>query len=250
MDFCLAILFREPKTARHYMESEQTQSGDIYTLMGKLEKNKNQIITGVVVVVAVGIIASYISWRKSEKAIEAGQALSAILLTGNTNGPATDSLLKIANDSAGTDAAARALLSAAGRQFVDGKTDEAKASFQRFVTDYPENALMSQAKYGIAVCLDAQGKTNEATTAFGEVLNRYAGENTTMPSKFALARIYEADGKLEQARDYYLDLARESRSTYSVEAGAKLTALLQAHPNLRPVAPPAVNRTAVTPATP
>jgi TolA-binding protein len=230
------------------MESEQTQSGDLYTLLGKLEQHKNQIITGVVVVIVVGIIVSFISWRKSEKEIEAGQALSAILLTGNSNGPATDSLLKIANDSAGTDAAARALLVAAGKQFVDGKTDDAKASFQRFVTDYPENALISQAKYGIAVCLETQGKTAEAATAFKEVVDRYAGENTSTPAKFALARIYETDGKLEQARDYYLDIARDGRSTFGMEAGSRLTALFQKHPNLRPAAPAAVNRTAVAPA--
>jgi TolA-binding protein len=157
-------------------------------------------------------------------------------------------LLKVANDSAGTDAGARALLTAAGKQFVDGKTDEAKASFQRFIADYPESVLIAQAKYGIAVCLDAQGKTSEAATAFKEVVDRYAGENTTMPAKFALARIYEADGKLEQARDYYLDIARDGRSTFGMEAGSRLTALIQKHPNLRPVAPAAVNRTSVAPA--
>lgn len=230
------------------MQSEQTQSGDLYTLLGKLEQHKNQIITGVVVVIVVGIVVSFISYRKSEKQIEAGQALSAVLLTGSSNAPTADSLLKVASDAAGTDAAARALLAAAGKQFLDGKTEDAKSLFQRFVAEYPESLLISQAKYGIAVCLDTQGKTAEASPAFKEVVDRYAGENTTIPAKFALARIYEAEGKLEQARDYYLDIARDGRSTYGMEAGSRLTALIQKHPNLRPTAPAAVNRTAVAPA--
>lgn len=227
------------------MESENTQSGDLYTLLGWLEKNKKMVIGVAVALVLVGIIYFYYDYRKSQNAIEAGQELSAAVLA--SGGASTDALLKVANDNAGTDAAARALLTAAGKQFVDGKIDDAKASFQRFISEYPESPLMSQAKYGVAVCLDAQGKTSEATTAFKEVMDRYAGENTTMPAKFALARIYEADGKLEQARDYYMDLARDGRNTFGMEAGTRVTALLQKHPNLRPTAPPAMNRPAVAP---
>jgi TolA-binding protein len=200
------------------------------------------------VAILAGVIYFYFDYRKSEKAIEAGQELSAALLSNNGAGASTDALLKVSNVNAGTDAGARALLTAAGQQFVAGKVDDAKASFQRFVSEYPESSLMSQAKYGIAVCLDAKGQTAEATTAFKEVMDRYAGENTTMPAKFALARIYEADGKLEQARDYYMDLARDGRNTFGMEAGSRVTALMQKHPNLRPAAPAAMNRTAVAPA--
>lgn len=232
------------------MESENKQSGDLYALLGWLEKNKNQVITGAVVVILVGIAYFYFDYRKSEKAIEAGRALSAALLTGNTTGPSVDALLKVANDNAGTDAAARALLSAAGKQFVEGKIDDAKASFQRFASEYPESSLMSQAKYGIAVCLEAQGKTADAAVVFKEVMDRYAGENTTMPAKFSLARICEAEGKFEQARDYYMDIAREGRNTFGMEAGSRLNALFQKHPNLRPTSASAMNRTAVTPAAP
>src|SRR6185295_11926346 len=156
--------------------------------------NRTQVIIGVVALILAGIAYFYYDYRKSEGAIEAGQELSSVLLTGTATGASADALLKVANDNAGTDAAARALLTAAGKQFVDGKIDNAKASFQRFVSEYPESSLVNQAKYGIAVCLDTQGKSSEAATAFKEVMDRYAGENTTAPSKFALARIYEADG--------------------------------------------------------
>ena len=248
MDFCLAIPFGEPKTARHYMESENKQSGDLYALLGWLEKNRNQIITGTVVLILAGIAYFYFDYRKSESAIAAGQALSAVLMSGSPTGASADALMKVANDNAGTDAAARALLSAAGQQFVDGKLDDARTSFQRFVTEYPENSLMCQAKYGLAVCLEAQGNFTNAAVAFKEVMDRYAGENTTIPAKYSLARLYEAEGKLEQARDYYLDIARDGRNTFGMEAASRLNALFQKHPNLRPSpGASAMNRTAPTP---
>lgn len=248
MDFCLAIPAREPKTARHYMESEQKQSGDLYALLGWLEKNRNQVITGAAVLVLAGIAYFYFDWRKSEGKIAAGEALSSVLLSGHATGASADALLKVANDHAGTDAAARALLAAAGQQFADGKIDDARSSFQRFVTEYPENSLMCQAKYGLAVCLEAQGNTAGAATAFGEVVNRYAGENTTLPAKFSLARIYEAEGKFELARDHYIDIARDGRNTFGMEAASRLNALFQKHPNLRPASASAMNRTTVAPA--
>jgi len=252
MDFSLAILSGEPKTARHYMESENKQSGDLYALLGWLEKNRNQVITVAVVLILAGITYFYFDWRKSEGAVEAGKALSTVLLANNAAGASSDVLLKVANDNAGTDAAARALLAAAGKQFIDGKIDDAKSSFQRFTAEYPENALMSQAKYGLAVCLEAKGNTNEAAVAFKEVMDRYAGENTTLPAKFSLARLYEAEGKLEQARDYYMDIARDGRNTFGMEAASRLNALFQKNPNLRPTptSAPAMNRTAVKPAAP
>lgn len=229
------------------MESENKQSGDLYTLLGWLDQNKNTIIAVAIAVVIAGVAYFYYDYRKSERTVEAGQQLSTVMLAGNGATPTADALLKVAEDTKGTEAGARALLTAAGKQFVDGKIDEAKNSFQRFVTEYPESSLMNQAKYGIAVCLEAQGKTAEATTAFKEVMDRYAGDNTTSPAKFALARIYEADGKLEQARDYYMDLARDPRSTFGMEAGSRVMALFQKHPNLRPTSTSAMNRTAVAP---
>jgi len=230
------------------MESENKQSGDLYTLLGWLEQNKAQVITGVAVVILAGIIYFYIDYRKSENAIEAGQQLSAVILAAPSGVPTADALLKVANDNSGTDAGARALLTAAAKQFADGKVEDARASFQRFATEYPENPLMNQAKYGIAVCLESQGKTADATTAFKEVMDRYAGENTAAPAKFALARIYEAEGKLELARDYYIELARDGRNTFGMEAGSRANALLQKHPNLRPTSASAMNKTAVAPA--
>jgi predicted negative regulator of RcsB-dependent stress response len=233
------------------MESEQTHSGDLYSLLGWLDKNRKQIISTAVIVAIVGVIVAFFVWRKSEKEIAAGEAISALMLSGSHEAPKADALLKVANENPGTDAGARALLAAAGLTFADGKTADAQNLFQKFLTDYEGNSLTPQAKLGIAACLEASGKTNEALSAFKEVVDRFVGENTATPAKFSLARLYEAQGKLEQARDLYMDLARDAQSTFGTEAISRLTAIIQAHPELRPGAAMATtNAPATLPAQP
>ena len=216
------------------MESDIKQSGDLYSLLGWLDKNRKQIISTSVVVVLVGIVVAYIFWRKDQKEIAAGEALAAVMLAGDRAQPSTDALLKIVEGNAGTAAAGRALLVAAGQEFADGKVDKAAELFQRFLREYEGNPLTSQAKFGIATCLESQGKAVEATTAFKEIVDRFGGDNIATPAKFSLARLYEAQGKLEPARDLFMDLARASQGTFGMEAVARLTAMFQNHPDLRP----------------
>ncbi|MEY4385319.1 MAG: hypothetical protein RLY20_602 [Verrucomicrobiota bacterium] len=219
------------------MESENTQSGDIYTVLGWLEKNRKNLITAVVVIILVGVGVSYYNWRKTEGQIIAGEALSSVLMANLGTNVSANSLLSVANSHAGTEAGSRALLAAATQQFVDGKVSDAQASFARFISDYPESTLIAQAKYGLAVCIESQGKTAEAITAYKEVVDRYAEDNTRPSGKLALGRLYEADGKLELARDSYMDIARDSRSAVGMEAQTRLLGLLQKHPELQPKAP-------------
>jgi predicted negative regulator of RcsB-dependent stress response len=231
------------------MESDIASTGQLYSLLGWIDKNRKQIISATVVVVVIGIVVAFVIWRNEQKQIEAGEALSAVMAGSGSAGPAADALFKVANDYSGTDAGARALLEAAGDLFVAGKTAEAQSAFEEFVGRYDGNPLMSQAKLGMAVCLEAQGKTNEATAAFKEVAERYAFENTSVPAKFYLAGLYEAQGKPELARDLYMDLARSSQGTFGSQAMARLSEMFLKNPSLRPgaavpkieVAPEATN---------
>lgn len=230
------------------MESQIANPGQLYAVLGWLEKNRKQIIA-VLAVLIVGVgVWWYAKCAGEAKELAAGEALSSVMLAAPQGSPpAADALLKVANDNAGTDAGARALLTAAGQQFANGKTDDSLASFRRFMTEYDGSPLTPQAKLGVATCLQAQGKTAEATAAYKEIVDRYASANTVTPAKFALARLYEADGKLEQARDYYLELASDSQSSIGSDAYSRLTDLIQKHPNLRPQPTPAPNATPVTP---
>jgi len=231
------------------MDSEIASTGQMYSLLGWIDKNRRQIVSGAVIVVVAGVLIGFLNWRSKERRIEAGEKLSALMAEGGRDGAKSDALLKLANDYAGTEAAARALLMSAGQSFAEGKVADAQAAFERFMHDYDSNPLFAQAKLGIAVCLDAQGKTAEATAAFKEVVDRFPNENTVTPAKFNLAALYEAAGKTELARDLYLDLTRDPQSTFGSESIARLTAMFQKNPSLRPgTAAPSNPAPAVVPA--
>ena len=217
------------------MESDIASTGQFYSLLAWLDKNRKQIISTAVILIIVGVVVSFVIWRNEQRRIQAGETLTSVFASSGSSGiVSAEALLKVAGDYSGTEAAGRALLGGAGQLFLDGKISDAQASFEKFVADYPDSSLLSQAKLGVAICLDAQGKTAEATTGFKEVVDRFPGGNTATPAKFYLAGLYEAQGKAEMARDLYLDLARDNRSTYGSESIGRLTEMFQKNPSLRP----------------
>lgn len=216
------------------MTSDIASTGQLYSLLGWIDKNRKQIISTVVILVVVGVVAAFVVWRNQQRRIHGGETLSSVLMEAGAAGATADALFKVAGDYAGTDAGARALLGAAGQLFADGKIADAQSAFERFAGEYSESPLLSQAKLGVAVCLNSQGKTTEATTAFKEVVDRFPGKNTATPAKFYLAGLYEAQGKAEMARELYMELARDARSTFGSEAIARLTEMFQKNPGLRP----------------
>lgn len=242
------------------MESENTNSTDLYSLLAWFEKNRKQIISAIVILILVGVIIAFVQWNREQKEITAGEALSAVTLTGNNSRPSADSLLKVADDNAGTVAAGRALLMAAGQLFADGNVENAQKQFQKFLADYEGSPLTPQAKLGVAACLEAQGKKAEAIAAFKEVADRFTEANTRSHAKFSMARLNEADGKLELARDQYIELMQEaqresqrnSQSTFGPEAFGRLNDLMQKYPDLaKQSAPPTTTQVvpaSVTPA--
>jgi predicted negative regulator of RcsB-dependent stress response len=216
------------------MESHIAQSGQLYSLLGWLDKNRKQIVSTSVLVILVGIVVAYVILHKEQKEIVAGEALSAVLLSGNSQGGDSEAMLKVAQANAGTEAAARALLAAAGMRFADGKVADAEKLFRQFLSDCGDSPLIPQAKYGLGVCYEALGKTNEAIAAYKEVVDRFSGENVVSSGRLSLARLYEAQGKLEQARDLYLKLIGETSGILAEEASNHLMALFSQHPSLRP----------------
>ena len=231
------------------MDSNIVSTGQWYSLLGWVDKNRKQIISALVICVIAGVLIGFMTWRSSQRRIEAGQKLSALIADTAGKSLSVESLTQLATEYDGTDAAARALLMAGGQAFADGKVSEAEALFQRFVGGYEGHALLPQAKLGIAVCLDAQGKAAEAAAAFKEVVDRFPNANTITSAKFNLASLYEAQGKMESARDIYMTLTQDSQSTYGAEAIARLTEMFQKNPSLRPGATtPAPAPMAVTPA--
>ena len=217
------------------MESDVTQSALFYKLWAWGDKNKKQLLRGLIGLALVGVVAAFWLAHKNETQNDANYALSKVMNPAGTPiTPSADSLLKVASDYPGTDASQRALLLAAGDLFASGKYDVAQAQFQKFVQENNGSPLVSQAALGIAACYDAQGKTNDAVSAYENVVNRYQGQNVVPQAKLGLGRLQEAQGKFKEARTSYEELTRSYPGTISSEAALRLQELNAAHPESHP----------------
>jgi tetratricopeptide (TPR) repeat protein len=228
------------------MGSEVGQLPLSHKLWAWFETNKTQTFWGATVLVVVGVIVSFFMWRQGERAQEAGEALSTVMLAQATdpNGrPATpEAYLKMAASYPNSIAASRAVLLAASDLFVQGKYPEAKAEFDRFAREHRDSPLMGQALLGAAACLDAQGKTKEATVAYKDLIDHHPGEAILPQARFALARLYEAQNEPEKARTLFEEVERDNPyGSLGSEAGMRLEELRLKYPNLSPPTPMPTN---------
>jgi len=204
-------------------------------------KNRRQALTGATIIIAVGLIVGFYLWYKGEKEASASEALTSVSLpTGPGAHPnIADAYMKVAATYPNSSAAARAVLMAGGTLFVEGKYDQAKAQFEKYVREYRNPTFMGQALLGIAACLDAQNKTDDAIRAYKDLADHHSGDPAVPQAKFALARLYEAQGKPELARTYFEDVWRaEHDNSIGSEAGMRLEELKQKHPELFAPPPP------------
>ncbi len=231
------------------MESDVTQSKAFLTLWAWADKNKKQLVRGLIALVVLAIVVAFWLAHQSETQNDANDALSRLTTEGTVPGgipPTADSLLKVSNDYSSTPAGQRALLLAAGDLFTAGKYDDAQGQFQKFIKDYNDSKFISQAALGVAACMDAQGKTNDAVAAYQSVIDRYPTDNVIPQAKLALGRLLEAQGKFKEAKNNFEDVARTYPGTANSEALTRLQHLITAHPELIPTNAPA----AAAPATP
>src|SRR5215475_11704202 len=217
------------------MDSDAAQLPVFDRLEIWIGKNRTQALTGATIVIALGLIVGFYIWYKGQKETSASEALTSVSMpTGpGPRADAADAYLKVAANYPKSSAAARAVLLAGGTLFVDGKYDQAKAQFEKFVREYRDTAFMGQALLGIAACLDAQNKTEEAIRAYKDLTEHHSNDPAVPQAKFALARLYEAQGKPEMARTLFDDVARsEPYSSIGSEAGIRLEELKMKHPEL------------------
>jgi len=209
------------------------------------EKNKRQLLFGTVALAVIGTVVGIYLWRQNQTQVEASEALSkaaSSAMVAGAPGASTEALLKVAADYAGTDAAKRAVLLAAGNYFTDGNYPLAQAQFEKFLRDYRESAFVGQALLGVAACKDAQGKTDEAITAYKDIVDHHSTESVAPQARFALGRLYEKQNKPELARDLYLQVAQmDQNGALGAEAGMRMAELNAKYPSLVTAKPATVS---------
>jgi predicted negative regulator of RcsB-dependent stress response len=238
-DFKLAFLMPDRKIAPPvYMESDLTESALFYKLWAWGDKNRKQLLYGLIAIVVGGIIVAFWLAHAHEKQKDANSALVALTsrnvgISGASASP--EALLKVNSDYPDTDAGQRALLLAAGDLFAAGKYDEAMTQFNKFLKDYNNSPLAAQAALGVAACYDATGKTNDAATGYQGVIDRYPTQNVVAQARLRLGVLLEAQGKFRDARNTLEDLARNFSGTMIGSEGIeRLQELNAAHPEAQP----------------
>jgi predicted negative regulator of RcsB-dependent stress response len=187
------------------MQAQETTTVFLLKMWPWFEENKKPLIAGTAVVAIVGFFLWFSSEQRTQKEIEAGQAMGRLMVS--QAGQSADAYLKVASDYSGTVAAQRAKLHAATFLFVHGNYADAQTQFQQFLDSNPSGQFNSQAWFGVAACLAAQDKLDDAITAYKRVIDTASTGPNGNAAKFALAGIEESKGQYNDALTYYEDVA-------------------------------------------
>ena len=218
------------------MDSDVTQSTFFYNLLDWGEAHKKQLLIGFIAVVVVGLGIAIYFVHQGQVQDDANNALSKLLVRTSPTAPepTPEAFMKIANDYPNTDAGKRALLLAASELFTEGKYDEARGYFQRFLQEHADSPFAGQAALGIASSMEAQGKNEDAINAYRNAADRYQLPNVEPQAKMALARLYQSQGKLSETRDQLEQIVQKYGPPVGSDARNQLEQLLIAHPELMP----------------
>lgn len=206
-------------------------------LLAWFETNKKKLIYVGIVILIVWLGALTVIHFKREREAEASAALTALRpQLGESmlaNIPA-QKYLEIYEKYRGTKTAPKALLLAAGAYYQEGKYQDAQKTFEKFLSEYPDDIFAPQAALGIASSLEAQGKEAEALTKYQEVTTRYSVDPSVLiPAKMSYGRLMEKQGKYDVAYGAYADIIRsDAYTTWAQEAMYRLQALEKKHPEL------------------
>jgi tetratricopeptide (TPR) repeat protein len=204
--------------------------GPEFDFLTWFEVNKRTISTVVAAVVAAVIAYMIVSWRRGQSETAASRALHAATATEAAIN--SQALLQVAAGHAGTHAAERARLLAAGQLFAEGKYAEAQSEFAKFSADFAASPLVPTAALGVASALDAQNKTTEAIAAYQTVISSYGTDAVAGQARVAKARLLEAANQPAQALALYDEALRDSASLSRERVVLSRARLLQQHPEL------------------
>jgi tetratricopeptide (TPR) repeat protein len=203
-----------------------------------LHARRRPLVIGAVIVAVIGLAWGIFSWKKAQNESDANAQLCAVSPEGTRMGLVSSApLLEVAKEYPGTAAGEHARLLAAEELFTQGDYPDAGKQFSDFVNNYPDSALLPQAKVGIAACLEAGGKTTEAIAKYHEIVLSYPSEMSIIsPAKLTLARLHEEVNQPQEALGLYAELARmAARNPYdpwAAEARERAQLLVSKHPEL------------------
>ncbi len=195
------------------MQTQDAPAEIIFKLWPWVEANKNRLIGGLVVILVGAGIVYYISSQRAQKEIDAGEALTSLMINPGANRGSSQmasAFEQLAATYAGTAPAQRAQLQAAAALFDAGSYPEAQAQFKKYLDANPNGPFADTAELGIAACLEAQNQTAAAAAAYQRVVSVFPTSASVAPAEYALGRLAEQQNKLSEAMSHYQNVARAS----------------------------------------
>jgi len=186
----------------------------MFKLWPWLEANKNRLIGLAVAIVVVAGILYFISEQSQQKEMDAGNALTALMLNpGGSGAQLAASLEQVADKYAGTMAGQRARVQAASALFETGNYADAEAQFEKYLQDHSSGPFAATAELGVASSLLAQNKLDAAGAAFQRVISLYASSTCVGEADLGLAEIAVQQKKYSEAASDFEQAARASMGT-------------------------------------
>ncbi|NQX00291.1 tetratricopeptide repeat protein [bacterium] len=210
-----------------------------------LDRNQKGIIVFAILLALGAVVAVIYRGVETSRQQTAGAAL--------TQAEDLASLQAVVDGHADTTAAGSAMVLLANSQWTAGKQDEAVATLQKFLTNFPSHPALPAAKASLASKLMQQGKSGDAAKIFEELASDPTARFIAPYSLISLGDIAKAAGDLAKAEPLYNRVKTDFPDSSFADTANKRIATLKAKPPLEieapaaPATPPAAPDSALPP---
>jgi len=123
---------------------------------------------------------------------------------------AVQAIQNLLEEKAGTPAAGQGTIALANHYFDQGDYDKARSFFQRYLSDYGDNPVLTYAaQSGLAAVLDAQGQTEAAAAAYRDIARAHAGKLEAALALWEAATCYGRLGDDQQRREVLEQIVKD-----------------------------------------
>ncbi len=237
---------KQPATTEENSEPEETSPAIPHThadqLVDTIERNRILILGGAAGLIVVVILVLVFQQVAKQRHLDAGRAFTAAAASrdiGELNG--------VVGKYRGSVAAGNAMLTKADVQIDQGKSQDAIATLDTFIADFPKHPRHVQAYYMLANLYHKSGDLIKAEQNYREVLSIQTDGEYSPISKIRLGDIALARGDEELARQHYNESITTFPGSPFVSMAEQRIALLAVGDP--PVVDPPKEETAEQPAT-
>jgi len=193
------------------MQTQDASADLLFKIWPWLEANKNRLIAVGIGIVVVGGVIFYITSQREQNEVDAGQAMTTLMVDSAANNLTGTQLAanyaQLAEKYSGTMAGSRAQLEAGWVLFGNGTYPEAEAKFQKLYDASQNGPLAATALLGMAVCEESQNKPDLAAGNYQRIVSLFHDSPCVPAAEYALGRMAMAQNKLTEALGHFKNAA-------------------------------------------